>query len=301
MKIIFCCDPTSQDNPDSMYIDEVAAATRAGVQFLLIDYETLTEQNNAARAVRFIPVHKPLETAVYRGWSLSLAQYAALYDALLSRGIQLINNMWQFQNTQHLPMSYPLFKDMTPHTVWMETDGKVNYAAIMQLLIPFSGQPLILRDYAQTEKHYWNEACYIPAADDANAVQNAVSNFLKLRGKKLEKGLVFRQYVECVMLTESAPSAGMPLIKEYRIFYFNSLPVLTVRYWNVEGYDASHEPELEQFNAIAKQVRSRFFTMDVAQRSDGTWMIIDLGDAQIANLPPFADLDILYRALAGAG
>ena len=191
MKVIFCCDPASQDNPDSMYIDEVGAATRVGIQFLLIDYETLTEQSNAARAVRFIPVHKPQEVAVYRGWSLSPAQYGALYDALLSRGIQLINNLWQFKNTQHLPESYPLFKDMTPQTVWMETDGKVDYAAIMQLLIPFSGQPLILRDYAQTEKHYWNEACYIPRASDTEAVQDRTIYHTRI-SRRLGEGLLSR-------------------------------------------------------------------------------------------------------------
>jgi hypothetical protein len=297
MKIIFCSDPTAPENPDSMYIDEVASATRAGIKFLLLDYEALTEQDNAARAVRDIPVHKPLEKAVYRGWSLTLAQYEALYDALLSRGLRLINNVQQFKNTQYLPESYALIKDKTPHSVWMETDGKVAYDAVMQLLIPFSGQPLIMRDYAQTEKHYWNQACYISSSSDAVAVQNTIDYFLKLRGKKLEGGLVFREYVDFEMLTESAPSAGMPLIKEYRIFYVHNLPVTMVHYWNTDDYDPAHAPDMNLFNAIAKQVRSRFFTMDIAQRSDGEWMIIDLGDAQIASLPVMADIDAVYRAL----
>ncbi|MDQ7027025.1 MAG: ATP-grasp domain-containing protein [Anaerolineae bacterium] len=300
MKIIFCSDPTSPDNPDSIYIDEVAAATRAGIQFLLLDYEALADRNNAARAVRDIPVHQTLETAVYRGWHLSTRQYAALYDALRSRGIQLINNVQQFKNTQHLPQSYPIIKEKTPRSVWMETDGKVAYEAIMQVLIPFYGQPLILRDYAQTEKHYWNQACYISSASDSAAVRNTVGNFLKLRGKKLEGGLVFREFVDFEMLTDSSPSVGMPLIKEYRIFYMNNLPVTTVHYWNSKDYEATNEPDPDLFRAIARQVRSRFFTMDVAQSTDGEWLIIDLGDAQIANLPVMADLDAVYHALAGA-
>ena len=39
------------------------------------------------------------------------------------------------------------------------------------------------------------------------------------------------------------------------------------------------------FIEVARQIQSRFFTMDIAQRSDGEWMIVELGDAQVAGLP----------------
>jgi hypothetical protein len=45
-------------------------------------------------------------------------------------------------------------------------------------------------------------------------------------------------------------------------------------------------------------VQSRFFTMDVARRLDGAWMIIELGDGQVAGLPEQADAGAFYRALA---
>jgi len=49
---------------------------------------------------------------------------------------------------------------------------------------------------------------------------------------------------------------------------------------------------------VTEQVRSNFFTLDVAQRLDGAWMILDLGDAQIATLPAMTNLDDFYRAIA---
>jgi hypothetical protein len=231
-----------------------------------------------------------------------LAQYEALYNALRSRGIQLINNVKQFKSTQYLPEYYPIIKDKTPQTVYMETNGKhIEYDAVQQLLLPFSGQSMILRDYARTEKHYWNQACYIESASDPAEVRKTIEFFLKLRGEHLEGGLVFREFVDFGLLSEeSDSSAGMPLIKDYRIFYLNGLPIATTHYWHIED-DSSDEPDLEQFNSIVRQVRSRFFTIDVAKRTDdGTWSIIDLGDAQIATLPISADLDSIYRALAGA-
>ncbi len=45
-------------------------------------------------------------------------------------------------------------------------------------------------------------------------------------------------------------------------------------------------------------MRSRFFTMDVARRRDGGWMIVELGDGQVSGLPREADADRSYSALS---
>lgn len=300
MKIIFPQDPTLESNPDSMFIDEVAAATHAGLGFALIDYQELTQHKNAARCVRDIPVHAELENAVYRGWMLRVEEYSALYDALLSRGIQLISGEHQYRHAQYLPEHLPIIKEKTPHTIWMKTDGNISYDVVMRLLLPFSGQPLVMKDFVQAQKHYWKQACYITSASDEIAVRNTVDHFMKLQGDRLEGGLVFREYVEFAPLTED-PQSGMPLVKEYRIFYLNHIPIATIRYWDVEGDSPDEEPDLSIFDDIARRVRSYFFTMDIAQRLDGEWMIIELGDGQVAGLPTTADLDAFYRALAGGG
>lgn len=298
MKVIFCQDPVNAQEPDSMYIDEVAAATRAGLAFLLVDYNALVHDQNAARAVRDVPVHQPLEPALYRGWLLTVAQYTALYDALLSRGIRLINDAKHYQHAQYLPETLPLIKAHTPRTIWMATDHNISFDALQQALLPFAGRALFLRDFVASEKHYWWQACYISSASDASAVQNTVEQFLKLRGKNFTGGLIFREFVEFHHLAET-PANKMPLIEEYRIFYLNGLPIQTVRYWDVPEAAESQIP-FETFAPIAQQVRSRFFTMDVARCPDDTWMILDLSDAQVVALPETADEHVLYRALAGA-
>ena len=43
---------------------------------------------------------------------------------------------------------------------------------------------------------------------------------------------------------------------------------------------------------------SRFFTMDIAKRVDSDWMIVELGDGQVAGLPDRADTGAFYQALA---
>ncbi|MGJ3241224.1 MAG: ATP-grasp domain-containing protein [Anaerolineae bacterium] len=297
MKIIFCQDPRTEYKPDSMYIDEVAAATHAGFDFELLDYRALADHDNAARAVRDIPVNDTPEIAIYRGWMLSVTQYESLYDALMSRGIQLFNDWSAYRYAQHLPKALAVLDQHTPHTVWMETDGThISYDAIMQLLLPFAGQPIILRDFVRSAKHYWHQACYITSASDRVAVQSAVDHFLRWRGDNLEGGLVFREFVPFKEIAEY-PRHQKPLINEYRLFFFDHQCIETVRYWDIDGQDAD-VPPADLFAEVARQVESRFFTMDVAQRADGTWMIIELGDGQVASLPQATDFDAFYRALA---
>jgi len=300
MLIIFCADPMDHEAPDSMYIDEVASATHAGLRFVMLDYVALTEQENVARAIRDIPVQEEQETAVYRGWYLNIQQYTALYDALLSRNIRLVNQPQQFRHAQHLPESLTIIREHSPETVWFETDGKeINSTMLMNLLMRFSGSPLFLRDYVRAERQYWYEACYISSASDETAVRNTIARLVELRGDNLEGGLVFREFVEFEPLVEQGSRYRMPLVKEFRFFFLNQKPIATVHYWKVPDYGIHDAPDHELFMKIVQQVRSNFFTIDVAQRIDGTWMIIDLGDAQVAPLPEMVDMDRFYAALAG--
>jgi hypothetical protein len=297
MKIVFCQDPASENSPDSMYIDEVAAATHAGLSFVLLDYHALTTHHNPARAVRSIPVHDPQQTAIYRGWELRVDQYAALYDALLSRGLRLINTPQQFRSCQLLPESLRLIKPYSMRTVYVETDGHdVIPDAIMSLLLPFAGRPLILRDFVRTEKHYWTQACYIPSASDIQSIQNTIQSFMQLREGQIEGGLVFREFIEFESIGETR-RGGMPLIKEYRLVFIDQQRRAAIRYWNAPQHE-SDMPPADPFISLAENIRSRFFTMDIARRPDGQWMVIDLGDGQIAPLPAAADLDSLYRSFA---
>ena len=49
------------------------------------------------------------------------------------------------------------------------------------------------------------------------------------------------------------------------------------------------------FTGIAQKVESRFFTMDIAKLKTGEWIIIELGDAQVAGLPPKYHFQEFYQ------
>ena len=130
-----------------------------------------------------------------------------------------------------------------------------------------------------------------------DGVEAVVSRFLELQGDDLAQGLVFREYVTFVPLATHSRS-GMPLTREYRIFWLDGEPLLTAPYWD-EGDYAGSEPPRATFRPVAAEIASRFFTMDVAQRAeDDAWQIVELGDGQVAGIPERTDVIQFYEALA---
>ena len=136
-----------------------------------------------------------------------------------------------------------------------------------------------------------------PLCGRPGAVERVVGRFLELQGEALAGGLVFREFVEFEPIGVH-PRSGMPITEEYRIFWIDGEPLFWSPYWDGADYGGI-EPPIERLRRGRAAVRSRFFTMDVARRRDGGWMIVELGDGQVSGLPREADADRFYSALAG--
>ena len=236
-----------------------------------------------------------VEQPELRGWMLRPDQYTQLYDALQAKGLHLINTPAAYRHCHYLPESYPIIQTATPKSVWLPYDANVTMARVMAILTPFGDQPVILKDYVKSRKHEWHEACYIPAASDRAVVERVVNRFIELQAEDLSEGLVFREYVPFQPIGSHTKS-DMPLTMEFRCFVLDGTVVATSAYWDEGAYTAV-KPPAHLFADILSQVQSRFFTMDIAQLTDGMWMIVELGDAQVAGLPEMLDPAQFYRTL----
>jgi hypothetical protein len=296
MLVLFCADPLRPRLPDDAYAAEAAAAEAAGFEHALIDFEALVHDGDVERAVRRVLVREAL--AVYRGWMMRPEHYARLYEALLARGVHLLNDPAAYRHCHYLPESYAAIAEHTPRTVWLPTVPGVDtdMDRVMNLLRPFGDAPALVKDYVKSRKHEWAEACYIPSAADRLAVERIVRRFLELQAEDLAGGLVFREFVELEPLG-THPKSRMPLAREYRTFFFDGAPLYAVEYWETGDY-GGEPPPVDVFAEVARRVASRFFTMDVAVGKSGDWLIVELADAQVAGLPERADSTAFYRALA---
>jgi hypothetical protein len=293
--VLFPSQPFSPREIDADFESEQLAARSAGLATALVDHTRVTEGAVAAAVAR---VAEGQGTALYRGWMLKPRQYEAMFAELEARGVSLVNTPEQYRTCHYLPDSYRWIEGRTPTTVWYPLQGELDVALLASILTPFADRPIVVKDYVKSQKHYWAEACFIPAANDLAAVERVVRRFLELQGEDLNEGLVFRQFVP-LEIVGTHPKSGMPLAAEFRIFWLDGEPILSHRYWgDLTKFD--RPLPYDEIRPIAAQIPSRFFTMDVAFLDDGSWTIVELGDGQVAGLPSSDLAPDFFRRIAAA-
>jgi len=298
MNMIFCSEPLNNKKPDPEWEQEYQLAKAHGMQTLLFDYEALRYEKNIKKALTKIQALSIKELCVYRGWMMPVENYEMLYKGLLERNLQLINNPTEYKHCYYLPESYDLIESITPKTVSINNKN-VSSTQLKEILSTFNSKAIIIKDYVKSQKHHWFDACYIPNASDLEQAQRVVKKFIELQGNNLEGGLVFRQFAELESVGIH-PKSKMPLTMEYRIFILNKAPISIIKYWD-DGDYANSEIPIDKFKDVFNKVKSNFFTVDIAKLKNGDWVIIELGDGQVAEHMGTTGLDGFYQQLSATG
>lgn len=275
--ILFPCEPFSPRSPEPHFQGEFEAAKAAGFEVGLYDDE---EHRLLTRGLE--------GTTLYRGWMMSTKAYSGFASQLESNGLNLLTSPQEYELCHHLPGWYHLLEGETPLSTWCPAQATPQEWPLAE----FGQGPLIVKDYVKSEKHYWHEACYIPEPGQAAPV---VERFKELRGNVLEGGLVFRQFLHLKSLGPHQQS-GMPLTLEYRLFFWKGQLLAAKPYWEQVGYPQCQPPQ-QHFTQLAARILSPFFTMDVACDEEDKWWVIELGDGQVAGLPPELSAEDFYHQL----
>lgn len=294
--IIFCENPLESNKVDFEYQDEFDAALQNGFEILMFNFDDLV-RGEILQATRRIKKSDQLVEVIYRGWMLSIKDYASLYNNLLEKGYRLINSVAEYQNCHYLPKSLEFIQDLTPRTVFESYRGENNIDSVIEKSSIFGSKPVVVKDYVKSEKHNWETACFVPDASNIEKLRLTILNMLKLRGDFLNEGIVIREFVELNHLSVHSKSK-MPLAEEYRLFFFLNTLLDIYDYWEEGEYSIS-KPNTSLFENKAKSVISKFFSMDIARCKDGSYIIIELGDGQVAGLPDKTNRYDFYSKLKG--
>lgn len=295
MNILFCSNPLNAKQVDCDWQHEHEMAKHYGMNVVLLDYDVYKAGELINKATYDLQKCDTVEQIVYRGWMMPVELYAKLYEDLLEHNLKLINNPEEYKHCYYLPDSYELIKAKTPLTVVSEGNDIPDDDKLSELLAVFNGAPIIVKDYVKSQKHYWNEACYIPNSSDIAQVKRVINKFIELQGENFQGGLVLREFVELEPIGFHARS-HMPLTKEYRVFVLQHKPISINRYWDDGEYN-DEDIDLEPFAAILDIIKSNFFTVDIAKKKNGDWIIMELGDGQVAEYLGDAGLDDFYQLL----
>jgi hypothetical protein len=209
--------------------------------------------------------------------------YAAFYDALAREGIRLIHSPAEQTRCSELPHWYPLISDITPRSHWY-----TEMPDLETVMRDFEF-PVFIKGARQTSKHQK----HLSIIEDADS-------FRRLQQQYADDPILHWQAVVCREYVPLRQVAGgdddtIPPAFEFRTFWWKGACVGAGRYWYaVPPYDWT-TPERQAALAVAREAARKvnvpFLVVDVAQRADGQWIVIECNDGQesgYAGVSPFA-------------
>ncbi len=265
MNVVFCQDPLQPHLVDAAYRAEAHAFAQQGFSIALVDHD-LIEAQDWGRALK----HLPPGTGLYRGWMLSAPRYAHLHEQMQARGLELLQTPHMYALCHHMPQQYPFFQDVMPKTI----DIPIQ-ADLARALSPFGSAPIVVKDWVKSQSGYWEEACYIPNAQDTPHAQAVVDRFLALQGSSFCGGLVFRAYHPLQRVQGQ--------VVEWRSFFFQGR---FLGVWPRGPFETP--PPLAQMLTLGARVPATFFSLDMVLTEAGDWMLIEIGDGGVSGVPPGA-------------
>ncbi len=255
---------------DYKYNFEYNAALENGLNCFALKQEDLLSLNEIKKAVT--PTRM-----IYRGPALSLEEYEILYKALSDKNYYMINTPEQYAVARYLPEWYYYVQDVTPFSMWTESYN--NEEMISKILEKFGNKPLSVCDYSNNFSEYRQ----IPDNKDINKSLETIRSFVSQKGSELNKGIVIR---------ESLKAKGK--IEIYRIFVFNKKIIAAFNFWQSESKSFEEWTELIE---LTNDIGINFYAADLAREDDGNWVILNISDAQIADILS-SHSNIFYNSLS---
>lgn len=201
-------------------------------------------------------------------------------------GGTLINSFQQHQMVSDIINWYDTIQDITPKT-WF---------SIPEIPSSYDG-PFFVKGRINSRKQLWNTHAFAKNRADLMSV------YFKL----MEDSLIQHQGV-CIRKFETLVNFGIneithcPVSKEFRIFILDG-KILDIGYYWSEFSENSVKCDAPKsfIDNVVKSTKhlARFFVVDIAQKQNGDWVVIELGDAQMAGVS-CCDVEKLYRNIKEA-
>lgn len=264
------CDPLTPTRPDEHFAPEADAAKRAGWNVVLVDHDAILHGGGTLfRRQTFEP-----GAAIYRGWMIPTNHYAGLWLAMSERGVRMETAVLDYERAHELPRWYWSFCNLTPNSVWTEGGQIERFTHLCQT---FGIGSVVLRDYVKSEKHYWDEACFIESVADVDSAARVASRFRELRGDAFTGGYVLRRYESFV-----GPEARL-WCRHGEVRLITAHP---------DSPDVVTTPLRDFVVAVERALADAnldFVSVDVTERADGQWRVVEVGDGQVSDRPSSCD------------
>lgn len=246
LRFLFPSDYFNPKQLDEAYEKQVDCLRDVGFEISLISLETL-----ASGKAAIFPMPEPQSKVVYRGWMLTPGEYLLLINSVKNAGSETFISQDEYLATHYLFNWYPLIHDLTPETHFFPVDENLELA-----LSQLGWSRFFIKDYVKSLK-----TSVGAIINEPSAIRTVVAQMYKFRGS-VEGGLCVRQVEDFVTETEK-------------------------RYFALDGKLFAPSPD-EKIPEIAEEcaerIKSKFFSVDVVERTDGCKRIVEIGDGQVSDL-----------------
>lgn len=278
-KIIFPSGLSNSDIVDTDMQSEYEAALLAGFDIVLFDYykwfhEGCLKLNQECEATDII----------YRGWMMKPEQYEKFYWSLYKKGLRMLTDPVEYQNCHVFANSYDKVKEDTAKSLFFSCDEyNISDFKIENVLGELG--PFMVKDFVKSAKNTDFPKYFDESITQDEFVQY-LNRFILLRGNLFTGGICMKSYLSLKKYGSST--------NEYRVYYLNGEIASVSRNANQPIY--TKEPPRALIEKY-RNLESPFYTVDYAEKEDGTFAVIETGDGQVSGLSPGQDMRAFYRAI----
>ncbi len=225
----------------------------------------------------------PPESLVIGRYSV-LPYYRELEAELALNGSRLINSWEEHQFLADIVQVSRALGDLTPKTYTRWNN------------LPEGAY--VLKGKTNSRKHHWETHMFAPTLKDIPRVAKNLMNDTMIN----EQGIVVREYHELLKISEGIN--GLPITNEWRFFILYGNIAAYGYYW-ASDLDAAESEKAtignEGFFLVGKVMEiladMPFYVIDVAQKADGSWIVVELNDGQMSGLS-MIEPSVLYERMA---
>jgi len=216
----------------------------------------------------------------------ALPFYAELEQDLKYRNCSMVNTFKQHRWIADFEY-YEAVKEYTPES-WNEYEFET---------CQYDG-PFVIKGKTNSRKWDWKRSMFAPDKKTARHMGNELLTDSMIG----EQGVVFRKYIPLKELEIGINQ--LPFSNEWRFFYYKTTRLCYGYYWSVALDETKEKANIDETalsfaDKIAETVSSHvnFFVLDIAEKQDGGWILIEINDGQMSGLSEIPS-DCLYKELA---
>ena len=210
-----------------------------------------------------------------------LPYYSELEKDLKRQGSQLINSFEQHKYIADFEY-YADIKDITPKTYFDTTIANLGEG------------PFVVKGKTNSKKFDWDNLMF--AKDKQRALE--IAHELSKDSLLHYQDIIIRDFVPLNVLEEGIN--GLPFSNEWRFFCYKEHILSYGFYWSIsEEIGVLAQEGIDLVKKVMKRVKGKvnFFVVDVAEKEDGSWIVIEMNDGQMSGLSDNSP-DVLYSNLA---